>query len=653
MKNIIKSFLSFSLYLAISVVIILLLWNIIQISNIANSQIKFFDDNNNSLPVSNDIIIVSIENDKEIEGILTKISEQAPQIIGINSTYENLDESEIVTITNTLNNIESPVIISDYINNDTYINNILYGKVNSELVTFGFININDYSNKRFNSITISNVSNNECHLNFSILASTNKLNLDKTNLCNNNITDAPPYFLIEKPNGGINYIYTDNKFTTITANDIGGNNYPKNFFANKIVIIGSISTDTINSNQIVYRPDQSKVSLTVAHANVINSLIHSYLIDSSKYISITTSLLLLLLSISLLYYCNPFSTFDILILTCSYAISNYFIYHTYKLQSVIPYISVNLALIMLFGLSKVYKYYKQRLKYNIVTTAFKQYIYPLLLGKIKNNPKSLSLGGKMQNITILFCDIRHFTTIAEKLNPEELLKLLNDYLQDMSEIIIENNGTIDKYIGDCIMAVWNTQSNIKDHNIKAIKTVVEMVSSLEGFNQKHPNTPKIEMGIGLNTGEAIVSNIGCERHFDYTVLGDTVNLASRLETLTKHYQVSSLINSSCIPKNGKIVLNSKTEILFRHVDTVKVKGKLLYTSIYQPYIKSAKNMKLNNDYKIAFNYYKHGDFKEAMTILKKHQDTDTLSRIMWERCKKLRKLKNIKSWNGIWNWDEK
>jgi adenylate cyclase len=180
----------------------------------------------------------------------------------------------------------------------------------------------------------------------------------------------------------------------------------------------------------------------------------------------------------------------------------------------------------------------------------------------------LGLGGDRRDITILFSDIRGFTAIAETIEPEGLVKLLHSFLDPMSEIIVEHGGTIDKYRGDAIMALFGAPIENPGHAQAACRAALAMVAKLEALSAewRSQGRPVLRIGVGINSGEAVVGNMGSQRLFDYTAVGDNVNLASRLEGLNKYYQTSILIsNATTAHLDGGFIL--------RDIDFVKVKGK--------------------------------------------------------------------------------
>jgi adenylate cyclase len=190
-------------------------------------------------------------------------------------------------------------------------------------------------------------------------------------------------------------------------------------------------------------------------------------------------------------------------------------------------------------------FFEQREK-KLIKKVFSKYINPYIMERLLEDPTgSLSvLGGQKREITVVFADIRGFTTIAEHLAAEEVVKFLNECFSMLSSIIFKYNGTIDKYIGDCIMFFWNAPVEQLDHPYLAVKCVIEMFYELNKLNQiyQFPFGFKIRMGAGINTGEAVVGNIGSAQLMEYTAVGDTVNVASRLQELTKEFNVPIIIS---------------------------------------------------------------------------------------------------------------
>lgn len=212
---------------------------------------------------------------------------------------------------------------------------------------------------------------------------------------------------------------------------------------------------------------------------------------------------------------------------------------------------------------------ENRLKLQI-KKQFEHYLAPAMVKKLQDNPSLLKLGGETRELTFLFCDIRGFTPISEKYksNPQGLTKLINSFLTPMTDIILKSGGTIDKYMGDCIMAFWNAPLDCPNHQEKAIFAAAKMRQKMKELNLG------FNIGIGINTGKAVVGNMGSEQRFDYSVLGDAVNLASRLEGVSKDFNTTIIIGEDTYE-----AVEHLHKRMYR-LGTVSVKGKSNKVVIY-------------------------------------------------------------------------
>lgn len=248
-------------------------------------------------------------------------------------------------------------------------------------------------------------------------------------------------------------------------------------------------------------------------------------------------------------------------------------YYTEKLVLVdVSYPSLSIA--AMFLTLGYLNYMREERERRQVKHAFSHYVSPALLENLAADPSSLKLGGETRNISIMFSDIRGFTTISEQFDAEGLTSFINKFLTPMTNVVLEREGTIDKYMGDCIMAFWNAPLNVKDHEIKACHSALEMLEAVKNLNITLEAEAKeagrkhipINIGVGVNTGDCCVGNMGSNQRFDYSALGDDVNLASRLEGQSKTYGVNTVIGENTYQK-------VKDHFAIVQLDLLQVKGK--------------------------------------------------------------------------------
>ncbi len=227
------------------------------------------------------------------------------------------------------------------------------------------------------------------------------------------------------------------------------------------------------------------------------------------------------------------------------------------------------------GVLSLYKFFVAESEKRVVRNTFSKYVSPHVLNQLLEHPEKVVLGGEEKEVTVLFSDIRDFTSISEKTTPTELVRVLNKYFSAVTKKITENGGVLDKYIGDAIMAFWGAPLPDEKQADRAVKAAKEMIEELKNLNKEFlaAGDPEIKIGVGIYTGPAVVGNVGSEQRFDYTVIGDTVNAASRLEGLTKEYKVPIIIGETT---KNKLVENFSLKPL----GETKVKGKSQPISIY-------------------------------------------------------------------------
>ena len=287
--------------------------------------------------------------------------------------------------------------------------------------------------------------------------------------------------------------------------------------------------------------------------------------------------------------------------------------------------------------------------------AFGQYLSPAMVDTLIADPEKLKLGGERRKMTIMFCDVRGFTTISEALKdtPEKLTEIINILLTSLTKDVLECNGTIDKYMGDCIMAFWNAPLEDGKHACNAVEAARRMILTMERVNQELKDSGKsqfdLKIGVGLGTGYCVVGNMGSDQRFDYTVLGDVVNLSSRLEGQTKTYGMTAVLSSYTVDE----LQESNEEILDNivEIDKIRVKGKKDPEIIF-----GLASEKISSDEKQCVKKYlqafREGDLKKALSELDNlsniNKQMKDFSSLMKERITELQITGLPENWEGVY-----
>ena len=286
---------------------------------------------------------------------------------------------------------------------------------------------------------------------------------------------------------------------------------------------------------------------------------------------------------------------------------------------------------------------------------FGTYLSPALVEKLQKNPELLRLGGETRELSIMFTDVRGFTTISEHYGADVqgLTQIMNRYMTAMTAKIIQNDGTLDKYIGDAQMAFWNAPLDDEMHARHAVKTALEMLGDLERFNKEIAldGVPAFGMGLGINTGSVVVGNMGSSQRFDYTCLGDTVNLASRLEGQSKPYHVKMVIG----PKTYEYV---KDEYLCLELDCLAVKGKTEGVKIYTIVEKNGLNIAYSRAHADFLRYYREMNWDKALEYIPYVEkafegDMTEYYKMMVERIEEYKINPLPKDWDGVYRTNSK
>ncbi len=295
------------------------------------------------------------------------------------------------------------------------------------------------------------------------------------------------------------------------------------------------------------------------------------------------------------------------------------------------------SLVASFIIATVYSYATEGKERRFVRRAFSQYMDETIVDYILKNPSVIKPGGQRKHMTVFFTDIAGFTTIAERLPVEETAKILHTVLNEFTEVIIKNKGVIDKYIGDAIMAFWGAPVDAKTDEINACRAALQCIAALDEINKgfEKEGVPRINMRIGIHSGDAIVGNLGSDRLFDYTVIGDTVNLASRLESVNKVFGTRIIISEDA---------QSRTEGIFlsRDLGLIEVKGKSKPVRIFELIAENEKINQNKGEAVLLFNegmrLFNEKKWEEALRIFNgmlKNNPDDGPSEFYRKRCVRL------------------
>lgn len=321
--------------------------------------------------------------------------------------------------------------------------------------------------------------------------------------------------------------------------------------------------------------------------------------------------------------------------------------YSWQQNWVVPMAAPLLTVFGLYALNTAWGFFAETRNKRQITRLFGQYVPPELADEMSRDPTHYTMEGQSREMTVLFSDIRGFTDFSEKLSPTELSAVLNAYLSKMTAIVQQHHGTIDKYIGDAIMAFWNAPVDVPDHATRAVAAALDMLAAVPGINQDFAarGWPEVKIGVGINTGRMSVGNMGSEFRMSYTVMGDAVNLGSRLEGITKQYGVALLVTQATV--------DADPVHRYLKIDDVRVKGKQLPVAIYEPLgRKEALSPEVEADaqaFSEAFAAYQAQEWDRAEAALTALRDRAPrkLYDVYLERIAHFRDAPPPEDWDGV------
>lgn len=440
----------------------------------------------------------------------------------------------------------------------------------------------------------------------------------------------------------VNYYGVGGTIKTYSAADIIKKRLPADALQGKLVFVGFTE---VGIYDVRPTPFDSVLPGVEIHASAAaNTLEQRFIIhDNSTILMEKVVIVLLPLALAFLLGLSPSASIGFLAglgLSGLYLAANYLLFSRYlhDLTLLSPLMALGLTTVG----SEIYRSLVVDRKGRYMKKAFSNYVSADLVTQIMKNPDSLKLGGEKREISILFSDIRGFTSLSEKLSPEDLVQVLNEYLNPMTQIVLEEKGTLDKYIGDAVMAIYNAPLDVAAHADHACRSAIKMMEKLGDLNRSfvERGIQTIDIGIGINTGDAVVGNMGAAMRFDYTAIGDNVNLASRLEGLNKMYGTHIIVSEST-------KLLSGSDLAFREIDLVAVKGKQQPVPIYE--LMAVDDGEVRETFNEAFKLYRNREFAVALQLFEElsTQKHDHVSGLYVSRCRDFIAAPPPPEWDGV------
>lgn len=447
----------------------------------------------------------------------------------------------------------------------------------------------------------------------------------------------------------------EGSFPYISVKDIINKSIAVEELKGRIVILG---TSAPGLQDLRSTPVDSALPGVEVHANIITGILDQRIPYQPSYILGVELFIIVVIGLLMMLVCNYLSPITTMLFT-STLVGLYITFNLFLWQKgIIVFIASPLLLILLtFIVHMSWGFVAEHSTKNTVKKLFGQYVPPDLVDEMVNKPELVTQEGQSRELTVLFADIRGFTTISESLTPQELSELLNKFLTPLTKVIYDERGTIDKYMGDCIMSFWGApipDNNHAEQGIISALTMLEKVEQLKDvFAAK--GWPEVKVGIGLNTGMMSVGNMGSEYRMAYTVLGDAVNLGARLEGLTKQYGVSLIVS--------EFTKAAAPNFIYRQLDRVKVKGKDEAVTIYEV-LGLTDNVSDVIKHEIkqfhqAYALYCEQRWDEASLILtaladqNKQNTIAILYQTYLDRIKEYKLSPPDKDWNGVYSHTKK
>jgi adenylate cyclase len=439
--------------------------------------------------------------------------------------------------------------------------------------------------------------------------------------------------------------------------DVVGKQLERGTFKDKIVLVGA-SAIGIGDLRITPYGGNDYPGVEI-HANVIDNMLHQNFLQRGAQQQLWDAILIVVFGIPLGLWMALIAPrwmwFGVALLVPLAALDYYAFLHGWWLNFIVPALTLS-SNVLLVSLYRALIEEKEKRR---VRAAFGQYLSPEVIRRLLLNPRLVE--PKKTDISVMFSDIRGFTTISEKLDAQDLAIFLNQYLSDMTKLVFEHQGTLDKYIGDAVMAFWGAPFEEPGHATRACHTALKMMARVREMQKvwEADGKPHLDIGIGLNTGVASVGNMGSGLRYGYTALGDTVNLSSRLEGLNKDYGTHILVNETTFAgaKNDGFA--------FRELDLIRVKGKLEpvvifeligrtgEASVYGPWEDLQERLELFTEARDLYRHRKWSNAQQKFQVILAKWPDDGPSRAYWKRCQEYLFDEPPHGWDGVFTMTHK
>ena len=445
----------------------------------------------------------------------------------------------------------------------------------------------------------------------------------------------------------------ERSFPYVSASDVLRDRVAPEILKDRVVLVGTTAPGLQDLRSTPVAPLYPGVEI---HANLIVGMLDGNIKQKPPYVLGAEVVLLSLIGLALaigLPFLSPIraTVATIALLGAVFAL-NLAVWSNGNL--VLPLASGLLLTAVLWALNMSYGYFVESRAKRKITDRFGQYVPPEIAEEMSRNPDQYSLEGESRELSVLFSDVRSFTTISEGLEPKALSQLMNAYLTPMTRVIYGKRGTVDKYMGDAIMAFWGAPIDDPDHARHAVLAGLEMQTRLAALEPEFVarGWPPLKIGVGVNSGRMNVGNMGSELRMAYTVMGDAVNLASRLESITKRYGVTMIVAES--------TKSAVPEVVFRELDRVRVKGKDAPVAIFEPIgLQSAVGKDVHDRLKLfqqVLKFYRGQDWDKAelqLLNLQRMEPGVKLYSAYQERIAYFRSSPPQPGWDGVYDFDSK